>query len=260
MSKMKFIVALAFIGIFASNVYAQSIPEVVRNFGKGTIVSFDANSQSFVELASLKNIQSLSGVSKMERTRNSSDVDTFDIARSGTYEVLVSDINGAIKKGDEVSVSSIPGVGARFTDQARALGEAQTNFDVDSSEDITSFVDSLGIPVQGVVRAGLIEVNIAITPFEGDGNIANNIVDSFTDELARRGVGLLQFLIASFVLLTSIVLASRMARKASKESIQAIGRNPLSKEAINSSLRKTYLFAAGLIVAGLILSLVVVFI
>lgn len=55
---------------------------------------------------------------------NGSDNET-QVATTGEVQVLVSDMNGTVKRGDHITASPIAGVGMKTTTNARVIGIAQ---------------------------------------------------------------------------------------------------------------------------------------
>jgi hypothetical protein len=100
-----------------------------ENLSLSSLVSLKENSSDEVIAATYANVDNLLGVvvsatsSSLSLTNNLEN--QVQVASSGTLQVLVSDINGSITRGDYITASPISGVGMKATDNARILGPPQ---------------------------------------------------------------------------------------------------------------------------------------
>jgi len=100
-----------------------------ENLSVSTLVSLRENSSDEVTAATNENVENLLGVVVSANSSSisitSSVTNQIQVATSGTMDVLVSDINGEIARGDYITASPIAGIGMKATDNARIIGVAQ---------------------------------------------------------------------------------------------------------------------------------------
>ena len=96
---------------------------------EGTIVSLKENSTDEVEPSNSKNVDNIFGIvvnaDNSLLTISTKDATQVQVATEGTQSVLVSDINGDIKRGDHLTASPINGVAMKATGNVRIVGIAQ---------------------------------------------------------------------------------------------------------------------------------------
>ncbi|MDL2342515.1 MAG: hypothetical protein QFB87_05580 [Patescibacteria group bacterium] len=203
--------------------------------GSGSIVSLDKNTSDYVLPANTQNGSSLLGVavakndSLLAVDENETGV---QVATQGDAKTLVSDVNGDIKVGDQVGVSSFDGIGMKAGPGSRVIGLAQTAFTHStsgaSSQEVT---DKSGDKKQ--IAVGYVSVSIAIG-VNNTGSKAENLsalqklgksLTGHTVSNTRVLISLLVALVALFSLIT-LVYASIYG------GIISIGRNPLAKYAV----------------------------
>lgn len=155
------------------------------------------------------------------------------VLRSGDATVNVTDLNGAIKSGNYVTSSEIPGFGQKATESGYVLGIALADF---KPEGKTTF--------QGQeVSTGTIPVAIRIEYSE----ITNtkslfrlldyaNVIAFRTAQNPDRASQLIKFLTASAVAIGTVLLSLGIFARSITKSIEAIGRNPLAKTSIEVSI------------------------
>lgn len=166
------------------------------------------------------------------------------VATNGSYQVLVSNVYGAINVGDYISVSDKDGVGARATsDQDYVIGQATQAFD-GSKNVITTYGKSAVGKISVNVAPGknpILENQLALPgPLKRTGtSVAGHAVSP-----ARIWGAFAIFLVVSIVAVIILMIGVRSA-------ITAIGRNPLSKHSILMGLVQVILTAVTIFVIGL---------
>lgn len=136
----------------------------------------------------------------------------------GQVRVKVSSQNGNIKKGDFITSSEVAGVGQKATDNGFILGTA----DQDYSNNDTS-------------KVGLILVTLHPHFAKLSNDITRNILQSFNlgFEAARSTpLGFVRYVVAGAITLLSFFFGFRFFARSSNRGVEAIGRNPLAKQAI----------------------------
>lgn len=245
------------IGIFhAGKINAQVFSVGYKSNGalqRGMLVKEVDKQPNKVEALSQESLDKLKGVvvSQKQSTVNlyTPGQQVF-VAYSGTFEALVSDENGDIKQGDYISISSLPGVAMKANaDQSLVLGRAASNFN-DSSI-------ILGKTTSGdrQVKFGRIQVDISIgeNPLikEQKSNTAPQFIQNIATSIAGKPVNLARVWIAAIIFLATSVIAGVMIYGGIKNSLIAIGRNPLSKGSISRGLFQVVLFSLLIFITGL---------
>jgi hypothetical protein len=220
----------------------------------GSLVSLDPNKSDYVELANTDNATRLLGV-VVSQDDSLLAVDTeaskVQVATSGTATLLVSDVNGTIRVGDQITASPFEGVGMLQTSTGRVIGIAQTEFNSSTPGAATQTVkDKSGANRQ--IRVGYLRVNIGAgvtstsSPNAKDSelNALQKLAKSITGHPVstwRAAISLIIVLVAAAALIT-LTYASIYG------SIISVGRNPLGASAIFHTLRSV--LAMALLTAG----------
>ena len=169
---------------------------------------------------------------------------TKSIISAGEAEVKVSTTNGNIEVGDFITSSAESGVGQKATDEGIVLGKALASY---SGSGIGTIPVLLNIHHQSPIVSGgdLWEKISALTVKSLDEP------DSF--QL------LLRYLFALILGSASFILGFTFAARAIRTGITAIGRNPLAKGTIQSSMFFNLFAVLALAVSGVGLSLFIIF-
>lgn len=226
----------------------------------GSIVVLDGKSSHAVALATEAQEQNMFGVvvdrAQLPLTLSGGSVknETY-VAVSGTYNVLVSTQNGAIKSGDYIALSSVDGVGMHAdTKQKTVLGRAQGAFDgtgVTLGE--TTLKDSTG-KSDKIVKLGMVPVTIDV---KRNPNIKSTKVDvpkfleRLGQQIAEHTVSPIRIYMSLAIVAASIIIALIMLYSGVKSAIIAIGRNPMSKKSIFRALAQVILTALIVLIVGL---------
>ncbi len=157
------------------------------------------------------------------------------VQTSGTVEALVSDVSGAIKKGDSLTISPIKGVLMRAEADKGNLGEALEDFNSDDAEPQTIRVnDSERIVMVGKMTISL--ANSLTTEKPGQTIEDKTQLEIFGKKVTGKDIGLIQVLAALAIFLIVIVAEGAIVYGAVSSSIISMGRNPFSKRIIQTEL------------------------
>ncbi len=170
------------------------------------------------------------------------------VMRGGNAQVNVTTINNTIKAGDYITSSEIAGKGQKATESGYVLGIALTDF---QEEGKTTFNGQQ-------IATGTVVVAIRIEYAE----ITNTrsflrLLDYFNTLAFRsaqdpeRASQLIKFLTAGAIAIGSVLLSFMVFAKSITKSIEAIGRNPLAKRAIQISI----IINAGLTILTILLGM-----
>lgn len=136
----------------------------------------------------------------------------------GQARVRVSSVNGNIKRGDYITSSSMPGIGQKATDNGYVLGTADADF---SNNDPT--------------KIGTILVTLHPHFAKVSNDLTRNMAQSFQlgfEAAQQTPLGLVRYVVAGTITLLSFFFGFRFFARSSNRGVEAIGRNPLAKQAI----------------------------
>jgi hypothetical protein len=148
-------------------------------------------------------------------TTSPNDVPVMSI---GQVRVKVSTQNGNIKRGDFITSSSVPGVGQKATNNGFVLGTAEADY---SSNDPKKVV--------------LLHVTLHPHFAKLTNDITRNVFESFNlgfDAARQTPLGFVRYVVAGTITLLSFFFGFRFFARSSNRGVEAIGRNPLAKQAI----------------------------
>lgn len=232
----------------SQSVHAQAVVQGYNSdstLEPGMIVQLDTTDTSKVLPATQGNIYRIHGVivppnDAPVSLQGNTNTQQYYVATSGIYNVLVSDQNGPIQKGDYVTVSSLAGVGMKASSgQTIVLGKALDNFDGTSEvESTTSLTLSNGKKVTVHLGKVSIDISIAHNPLYQQ-SLASSIpnqLQKLGDSIAHKPVSLVRIYLSVLVLLAAVGIASTMLVTGVRASLIAVGRNPLARAHIFRSL------------------------
>ncbi len=176
------------------------------------------------------------------------------VVRNGVAEVNVSTINGAIKPGDYITTSPMAGKGEKAIQSGYVIGVALSSFEEKDGQQIDFKLNDKS-PVQKV-SVGKISVAVNIEYADITTTRFNSrLFDNFNSALSQniqdpnRFVQVMRYLAAALCVLISVLAGFFTFSRSIPKSIEAIGRNPLAKNAIMFSIILN--IALTLVVAGI---------
>jgi len=117
------------VGVHATQQFSQSYA-TTSQLTIGSIVSIKGNTSDEVLAANNNNVGNMLGVvvnpGNSILSVSSDQKNSVEVATSGVLQVLVSDINGTISNGDQITASPIDGVGMKANQNVRVIGIAQS--------------------------------------------------------------------------------------------------------------------------------------
>jgi hypothetical protein len=201
----------------------------------GAIVSLQNNSTDHVEAASVANVNSILGIvidgNNSLLSLSSGQAAQVQVANSGIVQVLVSDLNGAIAQGDQITASGINGVGMKASTNVKTVGIAQGSFP-NSTASHQSYSDKQGHKHDVVL--GQIPVQIAVSYFfkQPDKTIVPSAVQNVANALAGKSVSSVPILVSGAIFLITLIVVMTIIYSMIRGSIISVGRNPMSQSAI----------------------------
>jgi hypothetical protein len=221
-------------------VAASSVAQGFRAGGSGIVagalVSLDSGSADSVELSSLTNRVRLVGVVGKQSLVEFVNGKPIQVVTTGTTSVLVSDLNGTIKAGDKVTASPISGIGMRATESVMVAGTAQADMDTAKAE-TRQIAGKNG--QEKTVHIGAVPLLVGPAFYQAAGE-RNRLVPSAFQSLANgvagHAVSPVRVMVAGLVIVLFFVAVAVLLYSTVRASFVAIGRNPLSRQAVQKSL------------------------
>lgn len=170
------------------------------------------------------------------------------VLRSGIAQVNVTTLNGPLKYGDYITSSSIQGKGQKASESGYVIGIALASFDGNGAPQVDG--------PRGKVALGKIPVAIRIEYAELTnprvagrlfGFIGTTLLENVSDP--KQFGNVIRYIAAGMIILLSFTFAFLTFSRSIAKSIEALGRNPLAKSAIQLSI---IINIALLVVTGLI--------
>lgn len=224
----------------------------------GSIVSLEKDSIDRVNAASVTNPDSVLGVVISDGNSLLSLTDGKDtqvqVTTSGIAQVLVSDINGKIVQGDQITASPIAGVGMKATTSVKVLGIAQDDL-TDKSSNEETYTDK--DKQKKSVRIGTVPVLVNVSYFykQPDKTVIPSTVQSIANALAGKPVDPLPVIISVAIFVVTLVVVVSIIYSIIHSSIISVGRNPMSQSAIYRNI----LQLSALVVAILAVAIVSIY-
>lgn len=226
----------------------------------GTIVQIDENDSKKVIPASQQRLNKMFGTvinpDKLPITvvHADSDKEVF-VATTGKYNVLVSNENGVIKTGDNVTMSSINGTGMKAsTDQDIIFGKALSAFDGRNNVISTLPIKYENGQVAKTVTVGMIQVAIDIKHNPEVHSTKTKLppqLERLGEQIAEKELSPFRIYLSISVLAVSIIIAVVVLYSGIRNTIISVGRNPLSKRSVFAALLQVVLGGFTILIIGL---------
>jgi len=165
------------------------------------------------------------------------------VVSAGKATILVSTVNGPIKKGDLITTSSITGVGMRANKSGYVLGMALTEYTTKNAKQIGT--------VQVALNIHYATLNI---------NVGSNLLDIFKlSSLAtyEQPMTVFKYFIATLIIFASFFFGFFVFGKVAGKGVEALGRNPLAGKMIEMGIVMNVIITVVIILSGLGLALVI---
>jgi len=199
-----------------------------------SIVSIKQGTNNFVVPANLTNASSLVGVvidnnnAQVSLTSGTSQV---QVATSGVNQVLVSDINGTIQPGDEITASPINGVGMLVSQNAEIIGTAQGSFPNQTANKQTITTSSGG---KQTVNIGTIPILVSVGYYtkQPTKTLIPTVIQNLANSLAGKQVKTLPIIISMAIFIVTLIVVVSIIYSLVHGSIISVGRNPMAQSAV----------------------------
>ena len=227
----------------------------------GTIVQLASHGTNEVSPAVDTNLSNMYGVTvdphNLSITVSSATLpNEVYVATSGTFDVLVSTQNGAIKAGDYVTMSALDGVAMKagsYESQKIVFGRAAGSFD-GKSDSLGTTTLHLSDNTTDKVALGMIPVAINIERNPNQKSTTTNLPPALQKvglAIANKPVSPIRMYLSIAITGLSIIVALVTLYAGIRNALIAIGRNPLSKKSIFRGLLEIVLTSFIILIIGL---------
>lgn len=220
------IVILSAFFIFAVPSYAQSALSNGAAIGipfngkvqNGDIITATANGYKLSNSPYDQQVFGIVSLNPAVYLKNNTAKNDIPVISNGEVLIRVSTQNGNISPGNFITSSTTPGVGEKATDNGYVLGQAVQGFSNNNPKQVGEILVILQPHYQQLTN-----------------NITHNLMSSFSfgfSEAVNSPLGVIRYFVAGLITLLSFFFGFRFFARASNRGVEAIGRNPLAKQAI----------------------------
>ncbi len=234
--------------------YITSDSELI--VGMGASLSQDSSSnKTSVERSSVANKGKFVGIvttKDASLVTLSTQTSNLYVATQGQAATYVTDINGAIHKGDYVAVSPLKGVLMKASGtESTVVGSALADFDTGgaNSQEVTK-----GDGSKQMVKVGLVQIDV--NPRTINSGEAATQEKSFLQQLgqslAGKSISDWQVVTVLVIFLLLLVVEGSLMYGAIHSAIISIGRNPLSRSGVYKQLLQVLVTAVAVLSIGMV--------
>lgn len=221
----------------------------------GSIVSLQNNTSDHVVATTTKNVDSILGIvvndGSSPLTLSNGKDNQVQVATSGMSRVLVSDINGVIAQGDQITASPIKGVGMKATGNAKVVGIAQGD-PTTSGNAKQTYTDAQGNKQSLTLGEVPVLVNVAYYFSQPEKTVIPSAIQNVANALAGKKVDTLPILISAAIFVITIIVVVSIIYSMIRSSIISVGRNPMSQSAIYRDVIQLSALVLGILAVSLI--------
>ena len=205
----------------------------------GSLVSLDPTQSNYVVPANSDNGQQLLGIavaSNDSLIAVDSTTGQIQVATSGTASTLVSNLDGSIAVGDQISVSPFNGIGMKAEPGSNVIGLAQTAFSSKTAGAVSKQVTNKSGKSTSVV-VGYIKLGIAIgTGSSQAADSQSSYLQKFAKSITGHTVSSVRVALSMIIAVVAFLALITLVYASIYGSIISIGRNPLAKFAVFRTL------------------------
>lgn len=206
----------------------------------GSIVSLQKDSSDHVSASSADTTNYIIGVvisaDNAPISLSSNQANRVEVTTSGVVPVLVSNINGDITLGDQITASPISGVGMKATSNAKVVGIAQGDLAGSGHTEQQSYTDKQGQKHTILLGQVPVLVNVAYYFKQPDKTLIPPAVQSIANALAGKTVNALPILISAGIFIVTLAVVVTLIYTMIHSSIISVGRNPMAQSAVYRNL------------------------
>lgn len=249
-----FILVSFFVIVASASAISQGYMTSDKSIKPGVVVSLKSDGNEpdpYVEKATEDNIGKIIGVATTVGgstiTLGSSDQNVF-VESGGSVKAYVSDINGPVRQGDQLTISALSGImGLSDKNSKIILGVALENFpatgaqayEIESSEGAKS------------VNIAQISVNLDSKSKVDSSNVDSSL-ERFGKSVSGKEVSEVRVVIALVVFLLVLIVEGGILYGSFSSAIGSLGRNPLAEKIIKKQLIQVVFVALSVLILGLV--------
>lgn len=232
-------------GINPFSIYAQnksvgtavSILIVDKDVKDGSIIVSTPKGYGLTTTAYDSNMYGVYTESPAIFLQNTAEEQTKPVTTSGKANVLVSSVNGNIKKNDFITTSTISGIGQKATRNGMVLGTALQDYS-NSNQKATG------------------KILVAINP-HFNASFADNktnvleVLRNASDPTTLTQATSLRYVIAAGIALISFAIGFVYFGRITSKGVEALGRNPLASRMIQVNLILNLILMVVIVAVGL---------
>lgn len=220
----------------------------------GTIVSLKKNTSDHVTAAVPSNASSLFGVVVGDGTSlmslSNSGTDRVQVTTSGVVDVYVSDINGGVAAGDQITISPIAGTGMKATDNAKVIGTAQAAAPANGLEQ--TYKNEFGREKKIRLVQVPVLVDVAYYYRQPEKTVIPQSLQNLANSVAGKQVNSLPILVSSGIFLVTLVVVASIIYAMIRSSIISVGRNPMSQSAVYRGILQLSALIIGVLAVAIV--------
>lgn len=243
---LNFFIFLFFLAVNANAVslsISNFVPIIDRQVKNGHIIISTAKGYSLSHQPYEQNMVGIVSLNSAVVFSGQSSSNSYPIVNSGKAAVLVSTVNGPIKKGDLVTTSTVAGVGMKANKSGYVLGMALSDYQAETGDQV-----------------GLVPVSLNIHYATLNINVAGNLLDVFKlSSLAtyEQPLTVFKYFIAGLIVFSSFFFGFFVFGRVAGKGVEALGRNPLAGKMIEMGIITNVVITVVIILSGLGLALVI---
>jgi hypothetical protein len=237
--------------VIAAGAISDGFQSSVSNIAPGTVLSLDP-ALGLAKPANISDTTDLLGIaggkSLLELSNNRKDI---QVVVSGLTQALVSNINGPINTGDQITASPLTGIGMKATNSTEVVGTAQAS--LTSVSTVTQKVTERNGKTD-TVKVGLVPLDVNVSYYSAPQNASflPPFLQSLANSVTGQRVSPLRVLVSSLTLLLGFLTVGVMLYSSIRSSITAIGRNPLAQSSLRKGLIDILVTAVGVLAIMLV--------
>jgi len=216
---------------------AISIPIVDKNVKDGNIIASLPKGYGLTATAYDSNMYGVYTESPAIFLQNTDDPQAKPVTTSGKVYVLVSSINGNIKKNDFITTSTILGVGQKANRNGMILGTALQDYSSSNQKAIGKIL----VAVNPHFNAAFVEDKTNIL----------EVLRNASDPSTLTQLTSLRYVLAVGIVLISFVIGFIYFGRVTSKGVEALGRNPLASRTIQLNLILNLILMVVIIAVGL---------
>lgn len=237
--------------LLPASIYAQhksisaAVPILIndKNVKDGNIITSTTKGYVLATTAYDSNMYGIYTQSPSILLQDTDNPEEKPVTTSGKAYVLVSSVNGNIKKNDLVTTSPIPGVGQKATGNGMVLGTALQEYKSSDTKATGKILMTINPHYNSAIagaKANLLEV-----------------FRNATDPGILTQLATLRYILAAGIALITFGIGFIYFGRIANTGVEALGRNPLASRAIQLNVVLNLIVMVAVMIAGLAIAWII---